>query len=561
MAKTLDFAYETTHEIKVGDDETTFTLVCKNEDLPVDLTTATLITVKIGNRSGYLREQTISIDSLAKLPIGQFKFNFDKDTLANFPTGNYFLEVWVTDAQGTSIYPSGNPLNFIVTANIENSSGATITTIAFDDFVEAMNKAASTIAKGDPGEGLDIKGQVTSVSALPTTANEGNGYLVNEELYVYTSGVWKDCGPIQGPQGIQGKTGTGISSTTIQYQISNSATTSPTGIWSNNIVATTITNPYLWMKATLNYTDGTTKDFYLVSQKGDKGDKGDTPDLSNYTTVTDLNNGLSTKVTDNKNGTEQLNGVQVQPFNKLSDTIGGRNMATGLGDILIPPTDSWAVTQIGKVTPQFFKIINQGTTQPITISFEINTPDDPTKINLFDRIQLDGGAWGIDNAIGTNYFSILGFKWFEIGNNVWKGTYTLQFYQGSNVVDSDKPNINIFQASSNRAPHDFTILGNSLCLYWGTQAIDWTPAPEDKVNVSDMRKPASDVAGIEEVNAKQDKIGYTPADDSKVLHLSTGDTASRPTSISTGYQYFDISLNKPIWYTGKNWVDATGTTV
>ena len=40
----------------------------------------------------------------------------------------------------------------------------------------------------------------------------------------------------------------------------------------------------------------------------------------------------------------------------------------------------------------------------------------------------------------------------------------------------------------------------------------------DLIAVSDMRKPASDVAGIEEVNAKQDKIGYTPADDSKVLH-------------------------------------------
>lgn len=40
------------------------------------------------------------------------------------------------------------------------------------------------------------------------------------------------------------------------------------------------------------------------------------------------------------------------------------------------------------------------------------------------------------------------------------------------------------------------------------------------VHTADMRKPASDVAGIEEVNAKQDKIGYTPADDSKVLHNS-----------------------------------------
>ncbi|WP_260165369.1 phage baseplate upper protein [Lentilactobacillus buchneri] len=41
-----------------------------------------------------------------------------------------------------------------------------------------------------------------------------------------------------------------------------------------------------------------------------------------------------------------------------------------------------------------------------------------------------------------------------------------------------------------------------------------------KVNIADMRKPASDVAGIEEVNVKQDAIGYTPADDSKVVHNS-----------------------------------------
>lgn len=169
MAKTLDFAYETPQEVKVGDNETTFTLVCKNEDQLVDLTTATLITAKIGNRSGYLRGQQISTDSLAKLPAGQLKFSFDKDTLANFPTGNYFLEVWVTDAQGTSIYPSGAPTVFTINSNIEASGGSTITTITFEDFAEAMNKAASTIAKGDKGD----KG---------------------------------DTGPI-GPQGIKGDTG------------------------------------------------------------------------------------------------------------------------------------------------------------------------------------------------------------------------------------------------------------------------------------------------------------------------------------------------------------------
>ncbi|KRL20107.1 hypothetical protein [Lentilactobacillus kisonensis] len=50
------------------------------------------------------------------------------------------------------------------------------------------------------------------------------------------------------------------------------------------------------------------------------------------------------------------------------------------------------------------------------------------------------------------------------------------------------------------------------------KTVDVNQQLDKKVNVSDMRKPASDVAGIEEVNAKQDKIGYTPADDSKVVH-------------------------------------------
>ena len=50
------------------------------------------------------------------------------------------------------------------------------------------------------------------------------------------------------------------------------------------------------------------------------------------------------------------------------------------------------------------------------------------------------------------------------------------------------------------------------------KTVDVNQQLDKKVNVADMRKPASDVAGIEEVNVKQDKIAYTPADDSKVVH-------------------------------------------
>ncbi|TLQ22329.1 collagen-like protein [Lactiplantibacillus plantarum] len=327
MAKTLEFTTKSPRQIKQGDTETTFTFICKNDGSVVDLTKATNITAKIGNASGYLRSQSITITSLAGLSTGWFNLNPMPTLIAGLPAGDYQLEVWVADQAGTSIYPSDTPLSFTITNNIESESGASITTITFDDFVEAMHKAASTIAKGDPGEGLDIKGQVTSVSTLPTTANEGDGYLVNEELYVYTSGVWKDCGTIQGPQGIQGKTGTGISSTTIQYQISNSATTSPTGTWSDSIVATTTANPYLWMKATLNYTDNTTKDFYLVSQKGDKGDKGDTGTVDNAgLTTAPAFVELKTQVDNSAVGTNLLIGTN----NTLTTVTNATGWATGL---------------------------------------------------------------------------------------------------------------------------------------------------------------------------------------------------------------------------------------
>lgn len=44
--------------------------------------------------------------------------------------------------------------------------------------------------------------------------------------------------------------------------------------------------------------------------------------------------------------------------------------------------------------------------------------------------------------------------------------------------------------------------------------------------------------------------------------VSSGTTASRPTgSLPVGFQYFDTTLNKPIWWNGSVWKDSSGTTV
>ncbi|WP_125583736.1 hypothetical protein [Levilactobacillus cerevisiae] len=75
---------------------------------------------------------------------------------------------------------------------------------------------------------------------------------------------------------------------------------------------------------------------------------------------------------------------------------------------------------------------------------------------------------------------------------------------------------NITMTNSNDVYASQEDLAEALQPY--AKTVDVNQQLDKKVNIADMRKPASDVAGIEEVNAKQDKIGYTPADDSTVLH-------------------------------------------
>lgn len=81
----------------------------------------------------------------------------------------------------------------------------------------------------------------------------------------------------------------------------------------------------------------------------------------------------------------------------------------------------------------------------------------------------------------------------------------------------------------------------------------FTPADDSKVvHSTDMRKPASDVAGIEEVNAKQDKIGYTPANDSKVAHLSGANNFNTVPTVNNNPLLLASSLPSDLARTGSN---------
>lgn len=675
MSKELAFT-DDNDVVKYLDTTTAFNLALTADGVAFDLTNAKSILVKIANDDGYIMQEAIDLTTVTSPLGGTLSFPINQDIMNTLVPDDYDIEVWVTMNDGTqAIFPSDGTLGFSIEENLMSDTGEVIPVITlndfkqqFDDLSSQMENAVHNVQKGDKGDkgdtgtGLEIKDKVSSVSNLPSTANEGDGYLVGEELYVWVNGAWKDCGPLQGPkgvqgiQGIQGKTGVGVSSTTIQYQISSSATTAPTGTWSDSIVATTTANPYLWMKATLNYTDGTTKDFYLVSQKGDtgatgptgpqgdkgdkgdkgisiwamkmiaggnligrwftdlyntsatnlpavndlvvqpdgnvfsvinvvkdtnsgatdgggtfdigpaiysiKGDKGDTgpqgatgpigpqgpvgaglvvkgtvndasqlpttgnqegycyfvgtdlyvwdagawkncgsvsPDLSNYVTVTDLNNGLSTKVTDNKDGTEQLNGVQIQPFNKLSDVTSLRNI----------------VLQTDNVIPYTAKGTQGESIQNFLLYSGFSSLPSGTQVYYsYDLV--------VTNADGGVHWLGWSDPWSAFVRNQTLTTDGIHHFQGTTTIpDANITNGEFIHATIDNSHATYQL--TNLMIIVGSIPVTHLPAPEDKVtdnkdgtievngssitpaddskvvHSTDMRKPASDVVGLEDV--------------------------------------------------------------
>ncbi|WP_224272022.1 SGNH/GDSL hydrolase family protein [Lactiplantibacillus plantarum] len=148
MAKTLSFTDTSAQIVKIGDTTTSFTLICGNDNVATDLTKVTSITVKLGNASGYLKSATVDPASLTDPTTGQVTVNFSPELMTSLPAGSYYIEVWVVDSTGTSIYPSDGPIGFTITNNIQSTNGSTITTITFDDFVNKFDDIVAKYQKG-----------------------------------------------------------------------------------------------------------------------------------------------------------------------------------------------------------------------------------------------------------------------------------------------------------------------------------------------------------------------------------------------------------------------------
>ena len=267
MSKELYFT-DGNNEVKYLDTTASFNLAITQDGSAFDLTNATAIDVKVANDTGYVFDKSIDMATITQPLAGLITMPVDAEVMNALVPDDYTIEVWVTlsslvtpgsqegltdtstDGPTTAtttdtttynaIFPSDDPQGFSITDNVMSDSGDVIPVMSLDAFQQEFDQLKTDLTnqvstlqgpagkdgengkdgatgpqgpqgiqgpKGDTGQGLEIKGKVDTTSQLPATASEGDGYLVAEELYIWTDNAWKDCGQIQGPAGKDGKDG------------------------------------------------------------------------------------------------------------------------------------------------------------------------------------------------------------------------------------------------------------------------------------------------------------------------------------------------------------------
>ncbi|ORN06583.1 hypothetical protein [Lentilactobacillus parabuchneri] len=530
MSKELAFT-DDNDVVKYLDTTTAFNLALTADGVAFDLTNAKSVLVKIANDDGYIMQQTIDLTTVTSPLGGTLSFPINQDIMNTLVPDDYDIEVWVTMNDGTqAIFPSDGTLGFSIEENLMSDTGEVIPTITLNDFQQQFDQLKTDLTnkvstlqgpKGDTGQGLEIKGKVDTTAQLPATASEGDGYLVAEELYIWTNNAWKDCGSLQGPQGIQGAKGD-TGATGPQGPKGDTGATGPTGpqgpVGSGLVVKGTV-NDASQLPTTGNqegycYFVGT--DLYVWDAGTWKNCGSVSPDLSKYVTVTDLNNGLSTKVTDNKDGTEQLNGVQVQPYNKLSDVTNLRNIVLQTDNVL-SFTGSGA---LGDVIQNFqlysgFSSLPSGT--QVYYSYDLVVKN------------ADGGVhW-------------LGWRspWNPFVNNQHLTTDGIHHFQGTTTItDADITSNQFMRATIDNSHATYQI--TNLMVVVGSIPVTHLPAPEDKV--TDNKN------GSIQVNGKS----ITPADDSKAAHLSGANNFDTVPTVNNNPLLLASSLPSDLARTGSD---------
>lgn len=301
--------------------------------------------------------------------------------------------------------------------------------------------------KGDQGiKGTDGTNGKTSYLHIKYSNDGGKTFTTNNGetvgTYIGTCTDYNSGDPttvssytwakIKGEQGIQGNTGptgptgNGVKSTAVTYQASASATSAPTGTWSDSPVTTSASLPYMWTRTIITYTDNTTSTSYSV---------GCTPE---GVSVGGRNYALKTS----------------KEWSAYWTPSSGTNICRSICVVSIPNT---------------FK---SGAVFTTTIEVEwTNFSSSGGTFSIWMQGSQDGG-WNYSNPLTYNLLNInstSGSKVFTVTNK-WNGEATN--YEIAFRCD--------YSSGSGK------LRWRRLKVESGNKATDWSPAPEDQVAVGDV---------------------------------------------------------------------------
>lgn len=255
-----------------------------------------------------------------------------------------------------------------------------------------------------------------------TDYNSGDPTTVSS----YTWAKIKGDQGIQGNTGPTGPTGNGVKSTAVTYQASASATSAPTGTWSDSPVTTSASLPYMWTRTIITYTDNTTSTSYSV---------GCTPE---GVSVGGRNYALKTS----------------KEWSEYWTPSSGTNICRSICVVSIPNT---------------FK---SGAVFTTTIEVEwTNFSASGGTFSIWMQGSQDGG-WNYSNPFTYNLLNInstSGSKVFTV-TNTWNGEATN--YEIAFRCD--------YSSGSGK------LRWRRLKVESGNKATDWSPAPEDQVSKGDV---------------------------------------------------------------------------
>ncbi len=318
------------------------------------------------------------------------------------------------------------------------------------------------------------KGTVSYTTAVCVTGNTG------------ATGSKGDKGDVgeQGPKGSTGETGNGVKSSSVTYQSSTSGTTVPTGTWSTGIPSVSA-GSYLWTKTVITYTNNTTTTSYSVGKMGTNGTNG--KDGSNgsdgkgiKSTVVSYqiwSNGTSTPTgswsatpsattaekpylwtktvityTDNTTSTSYSVGSTPEGI-----VIGGRNLLLNSEGPFVLEAKNTGTASDNYNYYRFYAAMMVGETYTISADVEVLE-------GSFDKVSIYSypGGKNVTVPIPTN--------------NRVTATFT--------ITSADTDSILIYAGISSSTRGNSIGITN-VKIETGNKATDWTPAPEDVVEMID----------------------------------------------------------------------------